>query len=136
MSVVQYYPGYSQQQVHYNLIVRIIDSITSANPAVVTTTENHEYVTGMDVRFQIPLSFGMRQLNNITAQVTVIDDVSFSINVNTTSMQPFAYPSPLPNAFDNPVVIPNNSGILVPPTPLPFGNQTSFEGTEFNNGIS
>ena len=135
MSVI-YYPGYSQQQVHYNLIVRVIASITNANPAIVTTTEDHEYVTGMDIRFQIPSSFGMRQLNNINAQITVIDDVSFSINVNTTNMQSFAYPSPLPNAYDNPTVIPNNSGILTPPTPLPFGNQTSFEGTEFNAGIS
>lgn len=135
MTAVIYYPGYSQQQVKDNLIIRVIASITNANPAVVTTTENHEYVTGMNVRFQIPSSFGMNQLNAANAQVEVIDPISFSINVNTSNMNSFAYPSPLPNAFDNPVVIPNNSGIPVPPDPLPYGNQSSFEGAIVNQGL-
>ncbi len=135
MTVI-YYPGYSQQQVHENLIWQTILSITNANPGVITTAIDHGYVSGMEVRFQIPLLFGMQILNNLLLQITVLSANTFSIPLDTTNIQPFAYPSPMPSAYSPPVVIPNNSGILKPPTPLPFGNQTSFEGAIFNEGIS
>ena len=38
MSVVTYYPGYSQLQVHQNLVAKTILSITNANPCVATYT--------------------------------------------------------------------------------------------------
>lgn len=135
MSVI-YYPGYSQTQVHDNLLIKTIESITQSNPMVVTTTEDHDYVVGMMVTFLIPSQFGMVQLNNLNVQVISLTSDTLTINLDSTGFTPFVYPSPLPNAYTPPSVIPNSSGPYIPPQPLPYGNQNSFEGVIYNNGIS
>lgn len=135
MTAVIYYPGYSQVQVKENLVVRTILSITQAYPMVLTTTENHGYVAGMMVTFLIPSQFGMVQLNGMTGQVLSAIDATLTINIDSTRFTSFAYPSPLPSAYTNPSVIPNSSGPYLPPQPLPFGNQNSFEGTIYNAGL-
>ncbi len=133
-SSVIYYPGYSQQTITENLVVRIIESVSLAYAAVLTTTVDHHYVAGMMVTFFIPSSFGMVQLNGQNIQVLSVTNNTLTLNVDTRNYTPFAYPSPLPEAYTNPSVIPNSSGPYLPPLPLPYGNQTSFEGTEYNNG--
>ncbi len=133
---VTYYPGYSQIQVHDNLIVQTIASVTQANPCVVTTVNDHEYVAGMMVTFFIPTAFGMVQLNNQNVQVLSLTSDTLTINLDSTGFTPFAYPSPLPSAYTPPSVIPNSSGPYLPPIPLPYGNQESFEGAIYNNGIN
>ena len=135
MSSVIYYPGYSQVQVQENLRVQTIASITQANPMVVTTVNNHGYVAGMDVTFLIPSQFGMTQLNGINAQVISITPNTLTINLNSTNFSVFSYTSPLPSAYTPPSVIPNASGPYLPPLPLPYGNQDSFEGVIFNAGV-
>jgi hypothetical protein len=136
MSSVIYYPGYAQEQVHDNLIVQTILSITNSYPAIVTTENDHGYVAGMMVTFLIPIPFGMVELNNVNVQVLGITADTLSINIDTTLFTPFAYPSPLPGAYTPPSVIPNSSGSYLSPLPLPCGNQDSFEGVIFNDGIS
>ena len=135
MPSVIYYPGYSQVQVQMNLLTQTIASITNANPMVVTTVNNSNYNAGMKVKFLIPSQFGMVQLNNIEAQVLQVSGTALTINVDSSNFFPFAYPSPIPNAYTNPSIIPNSSGPYLPPLPLPFGNQDSFEGTIFNDGL-
>jgi len=134
MVSVIYYPGYSQTQVHMNLIVQDIASITNSFPATVTTVNDHGYVAGMMVTFLIPIQFGMIELNNLIVQVLQVTSDTLTINIDSTSFTPFAYPSPLPSAYTPPSVIPNNSGPYLPPLPLPYGNQDSFEGVIYNNG--
>lgn len=134
MTSITYYPGYSQVQVQENLRVQTISSITQAFPMVITTINDHDYVAGMQVRFLIPSQFGMVQLNNLIGQVTQLTLNTLTINIDSTNFTPFAYPSPLPNAYTPPSVIPNSSGPYLPPFPLPYGNQDSFEGTIFNAG--
>ena len=129
-----YYPGYSQAQVTYNLVWQVITAITQANPIVVTTVNNSDFIPGMEVLFQIPPSFGMRELNNMTAQVTLVSGTSVTCNIDSTKFSPFAYPSPLPAAYSPPTMIPNSSGPYLSPQPLPYGNQDSFEGTVYNAG--
>ncbi len=133
-SSVIYYPGYSQVQVYQNLIVRDIASITNAYPMVVTTTVDHGYPAGLKVRFLIPKAFGMQELNEINAQVISVTDDTLTINLDSTNFSVFSYPNQLPSAYTNPSVIPNSSGPYLPPQPLPFGNQDSFEGVVYNNG--
>jgi len=134
MSTVTYYPGYSQVQVQDNLRVQTIESITNSFPMVVTTVDNHGYVAGMMVAFLIPVQFGMVDLNKLNAQVLSITDDTLTINLDSTNFSVFSYPSPLPSAYTPPSVIPNSSGPYLPPLPLPFGNQNSFEGVIFNDG--
>ena len=134
MSVITYYPGYSQVQVQTNLRVQTILSITNANPMVVTTLNDHGYVAGMMVTFLIPTQFGMVELNKINAQVISITDDTLTINLDSTNFSIFSYPSPLPSAYTPPSVIPNSSGPYLPIQPLPYGNQDSFEGVIYNDG--
>lgn len=134
MTSVIYYPGYSQVQVQENLLVQTIATISNSNPMILTTVNPNNYVAGMDVTFLIPAQFGMTQLNNINAQVLQVSGNSLTIDLDSTHFTSFAYPSPLPSAFTPPSIIPNASGPYLPPLPLPCGNQTSFEGTIFNNG--
>lgn len=136
MSSVVYYPGYSQVQVQENLRVQTISSITNANPMVVTTVNNHGYVAGVNVTFLIPPQFKMTQLNNINAQVMQVSSNTLTINLDSRNFSVFAYPSPLPSAYTPPSVIPNSSGPYLPPLPLPYGNQDSFEGAIYNAGVA
>mgnify|MGYP003132302358 CR=1 FL=1 len=60
-----------------------ITAITRANPGVVTTLTNHGYSTGDEVGF---LSVGgMTQLNGNGYTITVINDTSFSIGVDSSA---------------------------------------------------
>lgn len=133
MSII-YYPGYSQVIVKPNLVVRVILSITNSYPMVITTDEDHGYVAGMDVTFLIPTQFGMTELNSKNAQVLSITDDTLTIDLDSSNFSVFSYPSPLPSAYTPPTVIPNASGKYLPPLPLPYGNQRSFEGVIYNNG--
>ncbi len=132
---ITYYPGYSQQQVSPNLVTRTIESITQAYPMVVTTAEDHGYDAGMMVTFLIPVQFGMVQLNNQIVQVISLTSDTLTINLDSRGFTPFAYPSPLPSAYTPPSVIPSSSGVYLPPQPLPYGNQDSFEGAIYNGGL-
>ena len=74
---------------------RTIQSISNASAAVVVTTQDHNYRDGDIVRMVIPtipfepLGFGMPEINNKTGTVTVIDDTSFSIDIDSTLFEPF-----------------------------------------------
>lgn len=134
-SVVTYYPGYAQLQVHNNLLYRTIASVSNSNPMVITTTFNHFYPAGMMVRFMIPPMFGMQQLNALQGQIISTTSNTLTINIDSIGFGTFAYPNSLPGAFTNPIVIPNSSGpYLSPPPPLPYGNEDSFKGVLYNNG--
>jgi len=134
MSSVIYYPGYSQVQVQENLRIQTIATITNANPMVVTTVNDHGYVAGMMVTFLIPTQFKMVQLNGLNVQVLSLTSNTLTIALDSTNFSVFAYPSPLPSAYTSPSVIPNSSGKYLPPLPLPYGNQDSFEGVIYNDG--
>jgi hypothetical protein len=133
-TVIEYYPGYSQVQVRENLLVETIASITNSNPMVLTTVSDSGYVAGMKVSFLITPQFGMTQLNSKIAQVLAVNGTQITLGIDSTSFTPFAYPSPLPNAYTVPSIIPYSSGPYLPPLPLPYGNQNSFEGTIYNDG--
>lgn len=135
MTSVIYYPGYSQVQVQDNLRVQTIQSVTNAFPCVVTTLNDHGYVAGMMVRFLIPDAFKMVQLNDVNCQVLQVTTDTLTLNLDSTNFSVFSYPSPLPSAYTPPSVIPNSSGPYLPPLPLPYGNQDSFEGVIYNAGV-
>lgn len=134
MSSIIYYPGYSQLQVKENLTVQTIASISNSNPMIVTTVNNHGYVAGMNVSFLIPVQYGMFQLNTLNAQVLAVTDNTLTVNVDSTNFSTFSYPSPLPSAYTPASIVPNASGAYLPPQPLPYGNENSFQGIIYNNG--
>ncbi len=60
-----------------------VTGITNANPAVVTTTLNHGYVTGQSATMS--KATGLTALNGTAYPVTVLSQTTFSVAVNTTS---------------------------------------------------
>jgi hypothetical protein len=78
---------------------RIIASITQANNAVVTTTVNHNYQVGQQVRFsnvnQVrpgSVAYGMTQINGLTGNIIATTATTFTVDINTTGFNAFAFP--------------------------------------------
>lgn len=71
-----------------------IVSITNANPMVVITSTNNQWIPGQLAYFTIPFSFGMQQLNQKTAQVMSVDSTNkvLTFALNSTGYDPFAIP--------------------------------------------
>ena len=86
--------------------MRIISNITNANPASVTTTFNHNYITGMIVRLNIPPGYGMQQANQLYGPIIVTGDTTFTIDINTIPMDTFSAPSTFPQNRQNAQVTP------------------------------
>lgn len=80
--------------------MRLIAAITQSNPAIVTTTFANQYETGLIVRLDLPPAVGMQQANGVIGTVTVIDDTSFSISIDTTLFDVFSIPM-FPGRYDN-----------------------------------
>lgn len=78
--------------------MRLIASITNSNPAIVTTTFDNQYETGLIVSFVIPIACGMQQLNTQVAEITVTGSTTFTIPIDTTFYDVFEIPgSPSPH---------------------------------------
>ena len=84
--------------------VMSVASATKANPGVVVTTLNHGYATGQVVTFSGCL--GMTQLNTGSYTITVVDEKTFSIGVDTSSFGVYSGGGQvLPNLRNNSIVI-------------------------------
>lgn len=100
---------YAIEHPTYQPAMRIIEAITNANPASVTTTFAHNYITGTIVRIVIPripynsTGFGMAQINEQQGTITVTGDTTFTIDINTLTYDIFSNPG----TFDQqPQVVP------------------------------
>ncbi len=82
----------AQQYPVFQNAMRIITNITNANPAVITTSFAHQYETGLIVRLILPPGYGMYQANQALSDITVIDSVTFSMNLDTLNFDPFTTP--------------------------------------------
>jgi hypothetical protein len=77
--------------------MRCINAITQANPAVFTTTTDHQYQTGLIVRINVPKWYGMQQINKFVGEVNVLTPTTFSLQLDgvpldTTTFDPFVVP--------------------------------------------
>lgn len=84
--------GYVNPFPVYRPQLLFIGAITQANPGVVTTTTNHNYLTGLIVRLLVPFAAGMTQLNGIEFPITVLSPNTFSIPIDTSFFDPFTVP--------------------------------------------
>ena len=86
------YVCYANPNPEFMPAMRLISAITRANPAQVTTTFAHGYVTGTIVRIDIPKAVGMVQLNKQVVPIIVTAPTTFTIGIDTTMFDPFAIP--------------------------------------------
>jgi hypothetical protein len=96
----------AQQFPVYQPSMRIISNITNANPAVVTTTFAHQYITGTIVRLNFPPGYGMEQANQLTGEIVVTGSTTFSINIDTTLFDPYMTPATFPDDTQYAQVVP------------------------------
>ena len=73
--------------------MRLITDITKDNPAQVTTSFPHQYITGTIVRLDIPPADGMPQADGMTGAIIVTGPTTFTIDLDTTYFEPFAIPN-------------------------------------------
>lgn len=73
-------------------VMRLIASITNASMALVTTTFEHQYQTGLIVRLDIPVACGMQEANGMTGNIIVVSPTMFTISIDTTLFTPFSIP--------------------------------------------
>ena len=83
---------YAEQNPTYLPAMRLISSITNSFPATVTTSFAHNYVTGEIVRFLIPPSHGMVQLNKQQAEIIVTGSTTFTVPIDTTEFDAYVIP--------------------------------------------
>lgn len=76
--------------------MRIISSITNGFPAIVTTTINHQYQSGLIVRLILPVGHGMPQANQQQGSIIVTGLTTFEMFIDTTLFDPFVIPSGSP----------------------------------------
>lgn len=86
----------------YQPAMRIITNITNANPAIVTTSFDNQYITGTIVRIDMPFQdgywpWGMQQISGQIGTITVINPTQFSITIDTTTYEPFVTPTVPPS---------------------------------------
>jgi hypothetical protein len=94
MTVISYpIPPYSNVPIEpqwYEPSQFFISAITRGWMTTVTTTVDHNYVVGQQVRLVIPPSFGIRQLNEQSAYVYSIPAANqVVININSTNYDAF-----------------------------------------------
>lgn len=76
----------------YKPAMRIITAITRSNPAQVTTSFAHGYVSGIIARLDVPPADGMLQVDGLTGTITVTGATTFTIDIDTTHFNPFSIP--------------------------------------------
>ena len=84
----------------YQPAMRIINALTLAENATVTTSFDHDYLVGLIVRLLIPSEFGMIQANNLVGTIiSVPGSGSFVVDIDTRGFDAFVLASsavPLP----------------------------------------
>ncbi len=89
----------AQESPTFQPAMRVIASITNARPLVVTTTFDHDYITGEIVRLKVPNGFGMRQANNFKGAITVTGADTFTMDLDSTNFDAYAIPAEQPGHF-------------------------------------
>ncbi len=87
-----------------------ITGITAANPCVVTTSTNHGYTVGQQVRLLVSRPFGMTQINNLQSVITAVTATTFTLgNLDSSAFTAFAWPAVTSLPFTQPEVVPIGS---------------------------
>jgi len=94
---------------------RNIANITAASPCVVTTLVDHGYAVGQKVKFNIPSTCGMTQLNGLTGNITAVTagpPNTFTVDIDASAFTAFNFPVYTAVPFTPPsvTVIGENSG--------------------------
>lgn len=85
---------------------RFIVNISQAAQAVVTTSVNHGYTVGQELRMQVPAAFGMIEMDGLLVNVVAVTNSTFTIGVDSTGFTAFRFPLPAAVPFTPALVVP------------------------------
>lgn len=103
--------------------VRLIMSITAANPGVITTSVNHGLTAGQLITIKVPTGYGMPEIDGLTAQIASVTATTITTDIDTSGFTAFAYPAA--------AAYPNDRALVVP-----FGDAgNTFDGATVNQFI-
>ena len=112
----------------YQPAMRIINAITNAYHAEVTTSFDHQYASGLVVRLNVPTGFGMTQANQLVGEIVVTGNTTFLIDIDTRLFDEFQIPIDYPASYQSATVVPigedNNSVLQALRNVLPYGAVT------------
>lgn len=69
-----------------------ISSVTRGEITTITTSEDHNYITGLIVRLFFPRLTNIQQLNGTIHEITVTGDTTFTIPVDSNNYDAFNDP--------------------------------------------
>jgi len=87
-------PWYADPSPTFQPALRLISSITQSNPVVITTSFDHDYISGTIVRINIPLPlvYGMPEIDKLFGPITVTGTDIFTMPIDTTRFQALVIP--------------------------------------------
>ena len=95
--------GFTRRISKYNAVepeYLYVTEITKAGSAVVRTSVDptNYYVVGMKVRFSVPSSFGMSEIDGLTGTITALSAANYTmtVDIDSTSFTTFAFPASTP----------------------------------------
>ena len=106
----------------YQPALRIIQFITNANPAIITTTFDHNYKDGDIVQIIIARGGGMTQMNQKQGVVTVLSSTSFSMPIDSREFDAFVFPT---DVLQDPPLLASGRKYFTPSQVVPVGNINS-----------
>ncbi len=69
-----------------------VTKISQAANAIVTLSKSHDYSVGQLIHFNVPDSFGMSQISQLTGKILSVTDYTFTVDINSSSFSAFAFP--------------------------------------------
>jgi len=74
-----------------------VTEITKASQAVVRTSvdQTQHYVVGMKIRFSVPYSFGMTQMDGLTGKIVAVSAANYTmtVDIDSSAFNTFAFPA-------------------------------------------
>lgn len=90
--------------------MREISAITQAQSAVVTTTEDHDFIANELVSFRSSRAYGMVEINNLRGKVLATSSNTLTVDIDSSNFTAFSIPGDLAKTTP-PCVVPSSSGI-------------------------
>jgi len=97
---------YANPDPTYQPAMRLVTNITNANPCVVTTSFDHDYITGTIVRLYVPVYYGMFQVNGLYGDIKVLTGDTFSVSLDTSYYDSFLAPVTPPYTSETALCVP------------------------------
>lgn len=72
---------------------RFINNITSASPAVITTSADHGLTVGQEVRMVVPAVYAMTEMDGLKGTITAVTASTITLDIDASAFTAFVFPA-------------------------------------------